>query len=124
MGLILQLRICFASDSFSRVILRGGAMEVAAWSGSFLVWEKELSALKARLALAFLRKELKATAGAFLDGLSLGIAKEPSIRANPKDAETQKPLDAAPSCKEPTALRLDLRPAAVCGGCARSRYRR
>lgn len=51
-------------------------MGVAAWSGSLLGWEKELSALKARLAPVFRRKELKATAGAFLDGLLSGIARK------------------------------------------------
>jgi len=51
-------------------------MGVAAWSGSLLGWEKDLSALKARLAPAFRRKELKATASAFLDGLLSGITRK------------------------------------------------
>jgi SRSO17 transposase len=41
-----------------------------------LDWEAELSALKARLAPIFRRKELKATAGAFLDGLLSGISRK------------------------------------------------
>jgi hypothetical protein len=56
-----------ASDSLSRVILGGRAMRIAAWSGSLLCWERDLLALKARLAPVFRRKELKATASAFLD---------------------------------------------------------
>lgn len=51
-------------------------MAVAAWSGSLLSWEKELSALKARLSSAFRRKELKATASAFLDGLLSDAARK------------------------------------------------
>lgn len=51
-------------------------MGIAAWSGSLLGWEKELSALKVRLAPVFRRKELKTTAGAFLDGLLSSIARK------------------------------------------------
>jgi SRSO17 transposase len=51
-------------------------MAIAAWSGSLLCWERELSALKARLAPVFRRKELKTTAGAFLDGLLSGIGRK------------------------------------------------
>ncbi len=51
-------------------------MGVAAWSGSLLSWEKELSTLKSRLAPMFRRKELKATASAFLDGLLSGITRK------------------------------------------------
>jgi hypothetical protein len=51
-------------------------MGVAAWSGSLLGWEKELSALKARLTPLFRRKELKATAGGFVDGLLSGVERK------------------------------------------------
>ncbi len=51
-------------------------MGVAAWSGSLLGWERELPAPKARLPPVFRRKEPKATAGASLDGLLSGIARD------------------------------------------------
>lgn len=51
-------------------------MSVAAWSGSLLAWEWELAALKERLGPVFHRRELKATAGAFLDGLLSGIERK------------------------------------------------
>ena len=41
-------------------------MSVALWSGSALPWERELSALKSRLAPVFGRREIAASAGAFL----------------------------------------------------------
>jgi hypothetical protein len=49
-------------------------MGVATWSGALLDWERELAALKARLAPIFRRSELKATAGAFLDGLLSNVS--------------------------------------------------
>ncbi len=51
-------------------------MNVAAWSGSLLAWENELSSLKARLGPVFGRRELRETGGAFLDGLLSGIARK------------------------------------------------
>ena len=51
-------------------------MNVAAWSGSLLAWESELSSLKARLGPVFGRRELRETGGAFLDGLLPGIARK------------------------------------------------
>jgi SRSO17 transposase len=51
-------------------------MGVAVWSGALLDWEAELASLKARLAPIFRRKELKATASAFLDGLLSGISRK------------------------------------------------
>lgn len=51
-------------------------MGVATWSGALLDWDAELAALKARLAPVFWRKELKATAGAFLDGLLSTISRK------------------------------------------------
>lgn len=51
-------------------------MSVAEWSGSLLAWEGELSALKARLAPVFGRSELRASAGAFIDGVLSGIARK------------------------------------------------
>lgn len=49
-------------------------MNVAAWSGSLLAWENELSSLKARRGPVFCRRELRGTGGALLDGLLSGIA--------------------------------------------------
>lgn len=51
-------------------------MPVAFWSGSLLDWQGELSALKVRLAPVFRRSEVRASAGAFIDGLLSGIARK------------------------------------------------
>ena len=51
-------------------------MSVASWSGSLLAWEDELTALKMRLAPIFGRAELRASAGAFIDGLLSGISRK------------------------------------------------
>jgi SRSO17 transposase len=51
-------------------------MSVASWAGSLLAWERELSALKARLGPAFGRRELRETGGAFLDGLLSGVERK------------------------------------------------
>ena len=51
-------------------------MSVAAWSGSLLAWEHELAALKERIAPVFRRRELKETAGAFVDGLLSGAERK------------------------------------------------
>jgi SRSO17 transposase len=51
-------------------------MSVASWSGSLLAWEGELAALKARLGPVFGRRELRETAGAFLDGLLSGVERK------------------------------------------------
>ena len=51
-------------------------MGVAAWSGSLLAWEHELSSLKTRLGPVFGRRELRQTGGAFLDGLLSGVARK------------------------------------------------
>ena len=51
-------------------------MSVAAWSGSLLEWENELTALKARLAPVFGRAELRASASGFIDGLLSGISRK------------------------------------------------
>jgi SRSO17 transposase len=51
-------------------------MAVAAWSGSLLEWEEELTRLKMCLSSVFRRKELKATASAFLDGLLSNVARK------------------------------------------------
>ncbi len=50
-------------------------MSVAAWSGALLDWQRELGALKERLAPVFGRREVRETAGAFLDGLLSGIER-------------------------------------------------
>src|SRR4051794_11739383 len=56
---------------------RGGAsMSVAVWSGSLVAWERELAALKERIGPVFGRAEVRATAGAFLDGLLSGVARK------------------------------------------------
>jgi SRSO17 transposase len=49
---------------------------VADWSGSLLEWEAELERLKARIGKAFPRRELKETAGAFIDGLLSGAERK------------------------------------------------
>ena len=51
-------------------------MGISAWSGALLDWEAELAGLKARLAPIFGRRELKATASAFLGGLLSGVARK------------------------------------------------
>ena len=51
-------------------------MSVADWSGSLLSWDGELSALKERISAVFRRRELKETAGAFVDGLLSGIERK------------------------------------------------
>jgi SRSO17 transposase len=51
-------------------------MSVAVWSGSLLAWEGELSALKGRLGAVFGRSELRASAGAFIDGVLSGISRK------------------------------------------------
>lgn len=49
---------------------------VAGWSGSLLLWERELSDLKGRLATAFGRSEVRASAGAFIEGALSGITRK------------------------------------------------
>ena len=51
-------------------------MPVAMWSGSALQWERDLSALKSRLAPVFGRREVRASAGAFIDGRLSGISRK------------------------------------------------
>lgn len=51
-------------------------MSVAQWSGSLLDWEGQLTALKDRLSPVFGRRELRETAGAFLDGLLSGAERK------------------------------------------------
>jgi SRSO17 transposase len=51
-------------------------MAVAEWSGSLLAWEAELAALKARFAPVFGRREVRATGGAFVDGLLSGVGRK------------------------------------------------
>jgi SRSO17 transposase len=51
-------------------------MSVAAWSGSLLEWEQELSEFKGRLASAFGRAETRASASAFIDGLLSGVTRK------------------------------------------------
>ena len=51
-------------------------MSVAEWTGSLLAWEQELAGLKARLADAFGRVELRRSAGAFIDGALSGVARK------------------------------------------------
>ena len=50
-------------------------MSVASWSGALLEWEKELEGLKSRIGPVFGRAEVRATAGAFIDGLLSGVAR-------------------------------------------------
>ena len=51
-------------------------MRVARWAGSLVAWERDYAAFKERLAPAFGRRELRETAGAFLDGLLSGIERK------------------------------------------------
>jgi SRSO17 transposase len=51
-------------------------MSVAAWSGSLVAWERELSVLKDRLAPVFRRREVRETGSAFLDGLLSGVERK------------------------------------------------
>jgi SRSO17 transposase len=51
-------------------------MSVAAWSGSLLKWEHELSEFKGRLSPAFGRAETRASASAFIDGLLSGTTRK------------------------------------------------
>ncbi|MBV8398553.1 MAG: IS701 family transposase [Acetobacteraceae bacterium] len=51
-------------------------MSVAVWSGSGLAWDRELLALKSRLGPVFGRPEVRASAGAFVDGLLSGITRK------------------------------------------------
>src|SRR4051794_26817598 len=51
-------------------------MSVAVWSGSLVAWERELAALKERIGPVFGRAEVRATAGAFLDGVLSGVARK------------------------------------------------
>jgi SRSO17 transposase len=51
-------------------------MSVAGWTGALLEWERELAALKARVSAVFPRRELKETAGAFLDGLLSAVERK------------------------------------------------
>jgi SRSO17 transposase len=51
-------------------------MSVAVWAGSGLAWDRELIALKDRLASVFRRSDVAASAGAFIDGLLSGIARK------------------------------------------------
>jgi SRSO17 transposase len=51
-------------------------MRVARWSGALSVWESELSGLKRRIGPVFGRREVRETAGAFLDGLLSGVERK------------------------------------------------
>ena len=51
-------------------------MRVARWAGSLAAWESELSSLKARIGPVFGRREVRETAGAFLDGLLSGVERK------------------------------------------------
>jgi SRSO17 transposase len=51
-------------------------MSVALWSGALLDWYNELAALKDRVAPVFGRVEVRATAGAFIDGLLSATARK------------------------------------------------
>src|SRR4051794_41254072 len=51
-------------------------MSVAEWSGAALRWEQRLSALKVRLGSVFGRPEVRASAGAFIDGLLSGVGRK------------------------------------------------
>jgi SRSO17 transposase len=54
----------------------GISMSVAGWSGSVVAWQQELDTLKQRLGPVFGRRELRASASAFLDGLLSGVERK------------------------------------------------
>src|SRR4051812_22325640 len=57
--------------------LKGGnSMSVSGWSGSAVAWQQELDTLKQRLGPVFGRRELRASASAFLDGLLSGVERK------------------------------------------------
>src|SRR4051794_41923256 len=79
--LVLQLHLCCRYGPLLGESGRGGAsMSVAVWSGSLVAWERELAALKERIGPVFGRAEVRATAGAFLDGLLSGVARKTGWR--------------------------------------------
>jgi SRSO17 transposase len=51
-------------------------MAVVDWAGCVTSWDRELAALKDRVADALPRKELRETAGAFIDGLLSGVERK------------------------------------------------
>ena len=51
-------------------------MRVARWSGALSAGESELSELKRRIGPVFGRREVRETAGAFLDGLLSGAERK------------------------------------------------
>ena len=51
-------------------------MSVADWSGSHLKWDRALTSWKERIGAVFGRRELKESAGYFLDGLLSGIERK------------------------------------------------
>jgi hypothetical protein len=59
-----------------QLLAGGNSMPVAAWSGSVVAWQQELDGLKQRLGPVFSRRKLRASAGAFLDGLLSGVERK------------------------------------------------
>lgn len=51
-------------------------MSVASWSGSLLVWERELAALKDCVGLCVRRPELRTSIGHYLNGLLSGVERK------------------------------------------------
>ena len=51
-------------------------MSVADWSGSHLKWDRDIRSWKERIGAVFGRRELKESAGYFLDGLLSGIERK------------------------------------------------
>ena len=51
-------------------------MGVAGWSGSVLGWDRQLRSLKERIGPVFGRREVRETAGAFVDGLLAGVERK------------------------------------------------
>ncbi len=51
-------------------------MAVADWSGSLLEWDRQLRSLKERIGPVFGRREVRETAGAFVDGLLTGVERK------------------------------------------------
>ena len=70
-------------------------MSVAVWSGSGLAWDRELTALKCRLAPVFRSSDVVASAGAFMDGLLLGRTNSVSTLSLTRPAPLPLPEIAA-----------------------------
>jgi hypothetical protein len=51
-------------------------MAVADWTGSLVEWDRQLRSLQERIGPVFGRREVRETAGAFVDGLLAGVERK------------------------------------------------